>query len=67
MSNVQVRRRESVGFDEGAAGLDGVPHQDGEELVGFDGVLDPDLQEAARGGFIVVSQRVSGFISPRPL
>ena len=40
MSDVQVRRRERVGFDEGAAGLDGVAHQDGEELVGLDGVLD---------------------------
>ena len=38
-----------VRLDELAPRLDGVAHEDREDLVGLDGVLDAHLQEAARG------------------
>src|SRR5512140_2969954 len=49
-SNVQIRHVEGVRLDELAARLDRVAHEDREDLVGLDGVLDAHLQEAARGG-----------------
>src|SRR6185369_10071252 len=43
--DVQIDHVQRVGLDEVAARLDLVTHQDGEDLVRFDGVLDLDLQQ----------------------
>jgi hypothetical protein len=58
---------EGVVFDELAAGGDFVAHEEGEQRVGFGGVVDGDFEEAAFSGSIVVSKSCFGFISPRPL
>ena len=66
--DVQVPDAERVRLDEGAARLDLVAHQLGEDLVGGDAVVD--LHPAAAAGpcgSMVVSQSCDGFISPRPL
>ncbi len=53
--NVQVFHIEGVVFDELSPRLDLVPHEDREEPVGLDRVLDADLEECAfvgvHGGF----------------
>ncbi len=49
-SDVQVAHVERVCLDELAARLDLVAHEDGEDVVGFDVVLDLDLQQAAASG-----------------
>src|SRR6202035_5949863 len=48
--DVQVADVERVGLDELPPRLDLVAHQDGEDRVGLDVVLDPHLQEAAALG-----------------
>ena len=66
--DVQVADAERVRLDEGAARLDLVAHQLGEDLVGGDAVVDLHPQQAPRPcGSMVVSQSCDGFISPRPL
>src|SRR5688500_12802079 len=47
-SDVEVGDAQGVVFDEGAAWLDHIAHQRGEDLVRRDGVLDPHLEQAAR-------------------
>ena len=49
------------------ARLDLVAHENGEDLVGADGVLDGHLQQAPRLGVHGRIPELSGFISPRPL
>src|SRR5262245_14020602 len=44
-SDVDVLGFQRVLFDEVPPWVDGVPHQDGEDRVGFDGVVDPNLEE----------------------
>src|SRR5262245_47844169 len=45
--NVEVLHIERVVFNEASARLDLVAHQHGEDFVGLDRVVDPDLQERA--------------------
>src|SRR5262245_9196471 len=45
--DVQVLHVERVVFDEPSARLDLVAHQDGEDFVGLDRVVNPDLEEGA--------------------
>src|SRR5215831_20311094 len=47
-SHVQVRHRQRVLLDEGAAWFDNVAHQAGEDLVGLAQVADFHLQQRAR-------------------
>src|ERR1043166_7454257 len=46
--DIKVPHIQRVVFDELAARLDGVTHQHGEDFVGFDSVVNTDLQERAR-------------------
>ena len=54
-------------LDELAARFDIVPHEGREQVVGGDGILEPDLKQVRRVGSIVVSQSCSASISPSPL
>ena len=65
--DVQVPHIQRVVFDELAARFDGVAHQDGEDLVRLDRVVNLTSSSVRFSGFIVVSQSCSGFISPSPL
>src|SRR5262249_40808632 len=46
-SNVQVLHIQRIIFNEPSARLDLIAHEDGEDFVGLDRVVDPDLQERA--------------------
>src|SRR5262245_11935098 len=46
--DVQVHDVQRVLLDEIAAGFDGIAHEDGEHLVGADGIFHGDLEERAR-------------------
>jgi hypothetical protein len=41
--DVQIPYIQRVIFDELSAGLDGIAHQDGKDVVSFYCVIDPDL------------------------
>ena len=66
-SDIQIPYIQRVVFDEFSARLDGVSHQNRKDVVGFYGIVDPDLQQGALLRVMVVSQSCSGFISPKPL
>src|SRR5258706_16160466 len=48
--HIQVAHIQRVLLDEGAPGLDFVSHEDGEDGVGVDVILDLDAEETALGG-----------------
>ena len=48
--HIEVADVEGVVFDEAAAGFDVVAHEDGEDLVGADGVVEDDFEHLAVGG-----------------
>ena len=68
-SHVQIADVERVVFDELPARLDDVAHQDGEHLVGFDGVVvvQIDLEQLALLRIHRGLNNSLAFISPRPL
>src|SRR5260370_97391 len=55
LSNIQIPYIQRVVFDELAPRFDGVSHQDRKNVVGFYGIIDPDLEQGAllrvHGGF----------------
>jgi hypothetical protein len=46
-SNIQIRRRQRIPFDELPSRLYLVAHQCREDFIGADRILDPHLHEAA--------------------
>jgi len=46
-SNIEISHIEGVLFDKFAARLDGIAHENGENLIRFDGILDANLNEGA--------------------
>ena len=42
--NIEILHFERIVFDEFAAGLNGIPHQDGEDIIRIHGILDLYLE-----------------------